>query len=252
MPLALVAGLVAISAVFTGCATITRGTTEQLTILSDPSGASVRLSNGFTGVTPATFTIPRKGEVVVTVMKEGYKSIDVQVFAKVSNAGTAGFLGNALIGGVIGGGVDIATGAMLSHTPNPVHVTLVAAAPPAAPVVAPVSTPAAAVVATPPSAPPTPPATLPTPQPVIVAAAEPATPAAAASAPVAATTPDPTPPASAPAAASSPAGPAAPATAGGEHSMDSVAPAAKPAESTPSASAAKPSPDTEHYTPRST
>jgi hypothetical protein len=112
------------SAAFTGCATITRGTTEQLTVVSDPSGASVRLSNGFTGITPATFTLPRKGNVIVTVSKEGYDSIDVPVSASLSGAGTAGFVGNALIGGIIGGGVDIATGATLSHTPNPVSVTL--------------------------------------------------------------------------------------------------------------------------------
>jgi hypothetical protein len=107
-----------------GCATVTRGTTEQLQIQSDPSGATVRLSNGFTGITPATFTIPRKGDLVVTLTKEGYDPVDIPVTTGLAGAGTAGFLGNVLIGGIIGGGVDIATGATLSHSPNPVTVTL--------------------------------------------------------------------------------------------------------------------------------
>lgn len=108
-----------------GCATVTRGTTEQITVQSDPSGASVRLSNGFTGITPATFTVPRKGDLMVTVSKDGYETSDVALPSQLAGAGTAGFLGNALIGGIIGGGVDMATGATLSHVPNPLKVSLV-------------------------------------------------------------------------------------------------------------------------------
>jgi hypothetical protein len=110
---------------FSGCATITRGTNEQLSIQSEPSGANVRLSNGFTGVTPATFTVPRKGDIFLTVSKDGYVSSELTLYSKLSGNGTVGFLGNALIGGIIGGGVDIATGATLSHVPNPVNVKLV-------------------------------------------------------------------------------------------------------------------------------
>jgi hypothetical protein len=112
---------------FSGCATITRGTTEQLTVVSQPAGASVRLSSGLTGVTPATFTVPRKGDLMVTITKEGYEPTTVTVSTHLAGAGTAGFVGNALIGGIIGGGIDVATGATLSHQPNPVSVVLAAA-----------------------------------------------------------------------------------------------------------------------------
>lgn len=118
---------------FSGCATVTRGSSEQLMVQSVPSSAQVKLSNGFTGVTPVSFTVPRKGAIVVTVSKEGYETAQVEVTTHVSGAGTAGFLGNALIGGVIGGGIDVATGAALSHTPNPVNVTLVPLKPAATP-----------------------------------------------------------------------------------------------------------------------
>lgn len=123
-PLLLIGGA-ALAVLFqSGCATVTRGTSEQLLVQSNPSGAQVRLSNGFTGVTPASFTVPRKGTIVVTFTKDGYEPAQVEVKAQLSGTGTAGFLGNAIIGGVIGGGIDVATGATLSHTPNPVIVTL--------------------------------------------------------------------------------------------------------------------------------
>lgn len=41
-----------------------------------------------------------------------------------AGSGAAGFAGNVLLGGVVGMGVDAATGATLEHTPNPVNATL--------------------------------------------------------------------------------------------------------------------------------
>jgi hypothetical protein len=40
------------------------------------------------------------------------------------NTGAAGFAGNVLLGGLIGMGVDAATGAAQDHKPNPVIVTM--------------------------------------------------------------------------------------------------------------------------------
>ena len=107
-----------------GCATVTRGTTEEIIIQSDPTGAQVKLSNGMTGVTPVTFKVPRKGDIVAVVTKEGYKPGEVVLKAEISKTGAAGFAGNILIGGVVGGVADTVTGAALSHFPNPVKVTL--------------------------------------------------------------------------------------------------------------------------------
>ncbi|MFC5385149.1 hypothetical protein ACFPLB_04115 [Aquamicrobium segne] len=42
-----------------------------------------------------------------------------------SGEGAAGLAGNVLIGGLIGVGVDAATGATLDHYPNPAHILLV-------------------------------------------------------------------------------------------------------------------------------
>jgi hypothetical protein len=109
----------------TGCTTVTRGTKDVLVVESDPSGADVTLSNGLRGKTPASFELPRKNALIVTVSKDGYETVTVNVIPKVVGAGGAGMAGNILLGGVIGAAVDASTGAMKDLKPNPVRVTLI-------------------------------------------------------------------------------------------------------------------------------
>lgn len=117
----------ALASTLGACATITRGTTTQFTVESIPPAAQVKTSTGFScEATPCTFKMPRKEKFVVTVSKAGYKTATMQIDAKLAGNGAAGFLGNALIGGVIGAGVDVASGAMDDLTPNPAHFTLTA------------------------------------------------------------------------------------------------------------------------------
>ncbi len=133
------------------CATITRGTSQKFNIDSSPTQAEAKLSTGQTCVTPCTLNLKRKSQFKVTVSKEGYKSQEVEVHGKIKGGGAAGVAGNAILGGLIGAGVDAATGASLSLDPNPLKVTLVpvdapvAAAAPAE--VAPVAASAEAVAA---------------------------------------------------------------------------------------------------------
>ena len=107
-----------------GCATITRGTTDQLTVESEPSGAKVTLSNGQEGFTPTSFSLPRKDPVTVTLHKDGYQEVIVKVHPEIGAGGMAGLAGNALIGGVVGAVIDPATGAIYDLKPNPVSVKL--------------------------------------------------------------------------------------------------------------------------------
>ncbi|MBA4138799.1 MAG: hypothetical protein C0518_15950 [Opitutus sp.] len=137
---------------FSGCATVTRGTKDTLVIETDPAGADVRLSSGQSGKTPTSFKLSRKEAVVVTISRDGYETVTVNVNSQVVGAGAAGMAGNVLVGGLIGVGVDALSGATKSLKPNPVTVKLVklepkesiAAAPPvAAPAtVTPATTPA--------------------------------------------------------------------------------------------------------------
>ncbi len=111
---------------FTSCATITRGVHEKLSVLSEPSGANVMLSSGEKGVTPAKFVKSRRGDsFTVTVSKPGYIPQSVKVESEASATGGAAMAGNAVLGGLIGIGVDAASGAYNSLYPNPVSVHLV-------------------------------------------------------------------------------------------------------------------------------
>lgn len=108
-----------------GCATITRGTTDALVVNSQPQGAQVQLSNGMSCTsTPCTFKLPRKSDLQVTISKSGCQTVVTNVTHKTAGAGAAGVAGNVLVGGIIGLGVDAATGASQELVPNPLEVTL--------------------------------------------------------------------------------------------------------------------------------
>jgi len=112
---------------FTSCATITRGSHETLTVVSEPPRANVVLSSGEKGVTPATFVKSRGDNFTLTVSKARYVPQTVNVESKVSAKGGAAMAGNIgfIVGAPIGVAVDAAKGAYNSLYPNPVSVRLV-------------------------------------------------------------------------------------------------------------------------------
>ena len=114
----LAAGVLALA--LSGCATITRGTSNQVTFQSEPSGADMQTSSGLSCVTPCTLTVPRKSEFTAVFRKPGYQDAQVAVQTQIAGNGAAGFAGNILVGGVVGMAADAASGATLEHTPNPV------------------------------------------------------------------------------------------------------------------------------------
>ena len=130
-----VAGMVAAFALLllSGCATVVRGTKQNVRIDSNPAGATIHLSTGHQGVTPATFELPRKDIVTVDFTKDGYEPMSVTMVPMQTKAGSIAGAGNALIGGAIGGAIDGGTGATLDLQPNPLIVTLRALRDPAKP-----------------------------------------------------------------------------------------------------------------------
>lgn len=119
------AAFAAIIVSISGCATVTRGTKDVLEVETTPSGAQAMTTNGYScASTPCAIKMPRRSEFDVDITKAGYKPARVHVTSKVSGAGGAGMAGNVLVGGIIGAGVDIGTGAMLDLVPNPVKVAL--------------------------------------------------------------------------------------------------------------------------------
>ena len=106
------------------CATVTRGTVNQIQIVSEPPDVEARTSIGHSCRTPCTLTVDRKAEFTVSYAKDGYRETSVPVATRMAGEGAAGLAGNLLVGGVVGIVADAATGATLEHYPNPVSATL--------------------------------------------------------------------------------------------------------------------------------
>lgn len=101
-----------------GCATMVRGTSQQLQITSTPSGARAMLSNGQSCTTPCNLKLKRNQSVVITYKKAGCKPGQLSVYPTLAGAGV-----------ILGGLVDYGDGAVYNLTPNPATVMLDCAAP---------------------------------------------------------------------------------------------------------------------------
>lgn len=113
------------AALLSACATITRGSNDTWVAETDPPGATVTTSNGFTCRTPCSLRMPRRSEFVATVERAGCETVEASVTHQISGAGGAGMAGNVLVGGLIGAAVDAGSGAMNDLVPNPLELDLV-------------------------------------------------------------------------------------------------------------------------------
>lgn len=110
-----------VSALFLcGCATIVHGSKQKVPISSQPSGASVKIDDASTGVTPMTAELSRKTSHRVELLLNGYKPYEVTIEPHFNGA----TMGNLAIGGIIGMGVDGSTGAGNTLRPEKVDVVL--------------------------------------------------------------------------------------------------------------------------------
>ena len=108
-----------------GCATITQGSKQTILFDTSPSGATCSIAregnmlyHDFT--TPTSLQVEKdKDDLVVTCEKEGYRKKVIH-----TNSSFEGWtMGNLLLGGIIGLGVDAASGA-INEYPGQVLVNL--------------------------------------------------------------------------------------------------------------------------------
>lgn len=109
-----------------GCASIMSGPNQTVSVKSNPAGAKATFYNE-KGVavascnTPATVTLKRRHDYVLTVEKEQFAPFETPV----SGGLNGWYVGNVLLGGLIGFViVDPLTGAMWSLSPDDVNVEL--------------------------------------------------------------------------------------------------------------------------------
>ncbi len=103
-----------------GCATIVSGTTQRVAVTSQPTGAKVTADGKMTSTTPTDFTLERKTDHALEFSKEGYKTATVMLKRTMNGMG----FGNALVGGMIGVGVDMVSGADNKLIPERVDLKL--------------------------------------------------------------------------------------------------------------------------------
>ena len=110
----------------TGCATIVRGTKQEMTFDSNPKGAQVFINDKMVGETPLTLKVDRKEKTKVIVKKEGYseKSFSLETEEKM------GWMigGNLISSGTTGTTTDLLSGAYLEYSPDSYYIDLVKSA----------------------------------------------------------------------------------------------------------------------------
>lgn len=103
-----------------GCATVVNGTTQKIGVASTPTGADVLVDNQQRIITPATIALARDQSHTFLFKKEGYQDDSFVI-----TSGTSGWVwGNVLLGGLIGGVVDFASGGARKLSQDSIHVTL--------------------------------------------------------------------------------------------------------------------------------
>ena len=125
MELNIVAAIAALGVALSGCASIVEGTTQSIAVTSPPTDGAkcvLKSSEGtYYVTTPGNATVHKtKNDLDVNCTKTGFKDAHTTIPSHFNGA-TAG---NILAGGVIGLGIDAATGANYNY-PTEFAVTMV-------------------------------------------------------------------------------------------------------------------------------
>jgi len=102
------------------CGSIMHGSAQDVSIASQPSGASVSVDNQTLGTTPVVAKLKRKDKHTIVVKMDGYQPFEV-----VTTRSTSGWVwGNIVFGGLIGLAVDLGTGGAYKINPAQVNADL--------------------------------------------------------------------------------------------------------------------------------
>lgn len=102
------------------CATIMSGSQQNVKFSSNPSTATIFIDEVEVGKTPFEIKLLRKSEHSVMIKLDGYRTYETKLTKKLNGW----FVGNILIGGLIGLIIDPITGAMYSLSPNQVNAQM--------------------------------------------------------------------------------------------------------------------------------
>lgn len=103
----------AIIFIIPGCATIIRGTEQQVHVNTNPVSAKIEFSNGQSCMSPCSIKTKRDQSLVITISKEGCSTQTATMIPTLAGGGV-----------ILGGIIDYGTGAVYDLQPNPLTITL--------------------------------------------------------------------------------------------------------------------------------
>lgn len=110
----------ALTFLMTSCATIVSGSKQNVKFSSNPTSATIFIDEVEVGKTPFEIKLARKSEHSVMLKLEGYQTYQTKLTKKFN----AWFLGNILIGGLIGIIIDPITGAIYNLSPDEINAQM--------------------------------------------------------------------------------------------------------------------------------
>lgn len=115
-----VAAAALVPLIVVACATIMHGSSQEISIASQPSGATVTIDGQPAGVTPVSAKLKRKSPHRIAITLSGYQPFELVTTRKVS-----GWVwGNLVFGGLIGLIVDVSTGGLYNVRPEQISAQL--------------------------------------------------------------------------------------------------------------------------------
>lgn len=110
----------AVTFLMSSCATIISGSKQNVAFSSNPSAATIFIDEVEVGKTPFEIKLARKSEHSVMIKLEGYQTYQTNLTKRFNGW----YVGNILIGGLIGLIVDPITGAMYNLTPKQINAEM--------------------------------------------------------------------------------------------------------------------------------
>ena len=95
------------------CATMIRGTEQEIFVNTTPVGADIQLSNGASCTSPCKMVVKRNQSLTINISKDGCATQTASMVPTLAGGGV-----------ILGGLIDYGTGAVYDLQPNPLTVTL--------------------------------------------------------------------------------------------------------------------------------
>lgn len=101
-------------ALLSGCATIIRGTEQEVFVNTNPIGAGIQFSNGQSCISPCSIKTKRNQSLQISISKDGCHQQTVTMMPTLAGGGV-----------ILGGLIDYGTGAVYDLQPNPLTISLI-------------------------------------------------------------------------------------------------------------------------------